>query len=234
MKGFQGIPMSVLMAEPATTMLLVPKNRGLVAQVTRAVEQLTIDDLAQCRVRGEDIPYLANEFARRGRRVVAITGDDLVDEWLAAGNAFDERVERSRVRWEDPAALYGAPALCLIGGSPFDFAQGDKGATQGDRGPAQRDKGVALGNGVRTPPIRVAVCARYRCLAERFLQGCAADGNVYELVSIQGSLETMLLHGIADLVIDIVVTGKTIAESGLRVLRVISTSDLAVLESQPC
>lgn len=200
--------MNALMAEPATV-LLVPKNRGLVEQVARALDQR--DDVSSCSMRGEDIPYLANELARRGRRVLAFTGDDLVDEWIAAGNTLDQRLQRRRIRWEDPAAIYGAPALCLIGWGPFDSAQDDK---KGGR-------------------IRVAVCARYRNLAERFLAACAGDGNAYELISIQGTLETMLLQGVADLIIDIVVTGRTIAEAGLRVLRVISTSDLAVLESRP-
>jgi len=36
---------------------------------------------------------------------------------------------------------------------------------------------------------------------------------------------------VTDLIVDIVVTGRTVAEAGLQVLRVISTSDLAVLET---
>jgi ATP phosphoribosyltransferase len=159
-------------------------------------------------VRGEDVPYFANELARSGQRVVAFTGDDLVDEWLAAGNIFDRRLGRRRIHWADPEAIYGAPALCLIGGNESAAA--------------------------RARPVRIAVCARYRHLAERFLAAWTSGDNCgYELVPFQGSLEAVLLQGVADLVIDIVVTGMTIAAAGLRVHRVISTSDLAVLESNP-
>jgi ATP phosphoribosyltransferase len=52
------------------------------------------------------------------------------------------------------------------------------------------------------------------------------------LVPIAGSVETVLLSGVAELMIDIVVTGRTLREAGLSVLRVISTSDLAVLETR--
>ena len=57
------------------------------------------------------------------------------------------------------------------------------------------------------------------------------SGVRLEVVPIAGALEACIASGVTDLIVDIVVTGRTVAEAGLQVLRVISTSDLAVLET---
>ena len=189
-----------------TPVVLVPKNRGLAAQAARVLaERLPQGALERCAVRGEDVALLASEIARSGRTVLALTGDDLLDEWLAGGNALDPRLRRQRAAWEDRAAIYGRPTLCLIGSGPAKPPPGSR--------------------------IRVAVCTRYRMLAERYLTGLASGGCEVERVEVQGSLESFVLHGVADYMIDIVVTGRTIREAGLNVCETIYSSDLAVLES---
>lgn len=186
--------------------IIAPKNHGLAIQTARALKQLSKTNVS-CTIRGEDVPYLANQLVREGRSLLAFTGDDLLDEWLAAGNVLDARLRRSRMIWSDPAAVYGAPALCLIGEPAFELS------TRPREG------------------LRIAVCARYRRLATRFLAEWL--GRVqYDLTAITGSVETVVLHGVAELMIDVVVTGRTISAAGLRVHRVISTSDLAILEYQ--
>lgn len=199
--------MSAIALERAMT-VLVPKNRGLAEQVQRALAHLGEERLTRDAVRGEDVAYIASEIARSGRGVLAFSGDDLVDEWLAAGNSLDPRIRRDRIMWSDPAAVYGAPALCLIGSKD---------------GPLND----------RATITRIAVCTRYLNLARRFLNQWSGATLPYELVPVTGAVETILLKGVADLMIDVVVTGRTIASAGLRVLRVISTSDLAVLEWLP-
>jgi ATP phosphoribosyltransferase len=186
--------------------VIVAKNRGLSDQVGRVLGTRSIPvDAEYVRVRGEDVPMLADELGRAGRQVLAITGDDLVDEWLAAGNALNERVSRDRVAWSDPLALYGAPALCLI-----------------ERAGAASEPRA----GIR----RVAVCARYRSLAERFMRSMRYYDLELESILVTGEVETMVATGVADFAIDIVLTGKTLERMGLCVKRVISTSDVAVLE----
>ncbi len=199
--------MSAIALERATT-VLVPKNRGLAEQVQRALAHLGEERLTRDAVRGEDVAYIASEIARSGRGVLAFSGDDLVDEWLAAGNSLDPRIRRDRIMWSDPAAVYGAPALCLIGSKD---------------GPLND----------RATITRIAVCTRYLNLARRFLNQWSGATLPYELVPVTGAVETILLKGVADLMIDVVVTGRTIAAAGLQVRRVISTSDLAVLEWLP-
>ncbi|HEY2476975.1 MAG TPA: hypothetical protein VGI19_19500 [Candidatus Cybelea sp.] len=200
--------MHAIALEDATTTVLVPKNRGLAEQVRRALVHFSDEPFAGDAVRGEDVAYIANEIARSGRGVLAFSGDDLVDEWLAAGNKLDPRIRRERIMWSDPGALYGAPALCLIGSAEESFFGG-----------------AAI--------RRIAVCSRYRNLARRFLAQWANASFAYEIVEISGAVETVLLKGVADFMIDVVVTGRTIAQAGLRVHRVISTSDLAVLQWSP-
>ncbi len=188
------------------TIALLPKNRGLAGQIAALRDRLA-DGTARFEVRGEDVPLLANEIARRGGSVTAFTGDDLLDEWLLAGNVLHERLVRRRVAWRDPLAAFGAPALCLIGSSPDLFE--------------------------RERPLRVAVCERYRLQTQRHLAAMRASGAQFDVLPIAGAVEACIGSGVADLIADIVVTGRTIAQSGLRVLRVISTSDVAVLETQP-
>jgi ATP phosphoribosyltransferase len=188
---------------PRLPVVLVAKNRGLSHQVARAAAVVpALGAATRYAVRGEDVPYLSNAFARSGRGVVAVTGDDLVDEWLAAGNKLDPSIRRRRIPWADPAARYGKPALCLIGA------------------PAARPAGEA---------VRVAICTRYWNLAMRFFARSANEAT--EFVPIQGALETVCLEGLADFIVDVVVTGETAARAGLVVHEVISLSDVAILET---
>jgi ATP phosphoribosyltransferase len=203
----------MMMIEPAQVTqtaltILLPKNLGLVAQVERALERRVLPtDAGYVRVRGEDVPLLADQLARAGRCVLALTGDDLLDEWLSLGNTLSERIVRDRIAWNDPSAIYGAPALCLIG--------------RATEAPATLQ-----------PTRRVAVCTRYRALAERYLLTLGQDGVGLETMVVNGAVENFVTSGVADFAIDIVVTGKTLQRSGLAVKRVISTSDVAVLETR--
>jgi ATP phosphoribosyltransferase len=200
--------LETLAASTDPIVVLLPKNRGLVERVDRWLRANPLPDASQyVRVRGEDVPMLADQMARAGRSVLAFTGDDLLDEWLALGNALSERIERDRIAWNDPVAIYGAPALSLIGPPNEPLAPG-------------------------APMRRVAVCARYKALASRFIRIMARDAIALEAVIVSGAVETFVANGVADLAIDIVVTGKTLARAGLAVRRVISTSDLAVLEAR--
>ena len=190
------------MIETTQRVLLLPKNRGLAVQAERAIGEMDLRSCSRVYVRGEDVPYITGAIAAAGRPAVGITGEDLLAEWLAAGNALDESLRLTRVPWDDPRAIYGKPALCLIGA---------------------RD--TTLGTNAR-----IAICAKYRNLADRYVRTLEAEGHTIESVVVRGALENVCLQGLADFIIDIVVTGRTVKEAGLEVKSVISTSDLAVLE----
>jgi ATP phosphoribosyltransferase len=192
-------------AAPPLTLLL-PKNGGLAAMTRRALETLPLPDrIERTSVRGEDVPLLANELAGAGRPVLAFTGQDLLQEWIARGNALGARLRRTSVAWDDPSARYGKPALCLIG-----------------------RRGAALPARGR---IRVAICAKYAALARTYLATLAQPGRSFEPIAISGSVEAALVHGLADVMIDIVLSGTTIDALELDVYDVIFRSDLALLEA---
>jgi ATP phosphoribosyltransferase len=190
-------------AEPAVAYL--PNNRRLAEQLISANVPLP-GGASRVVLRGEDIPFAMNHAARRGERAIGITGDDLLDDWLAGGNALDERVVRTRLPWNDPRALYGKPALCLIArnGARFEAAG-----------------------------ARIGVCSRYRNLAQRYLDERFGLDRLAGVTAFSGGTETLVGVGVVDAVIDIVVTGSTIGSLGLQVVDVIYASDLARLEVRP-
>lgn len=187
------------------TVVLIPKNRGLAAMAEYALRTCAPSGgFERSFVRGEDVPLLASEVARSGRAVLALTGEDLLEEWLAGGRELDPRIVRRTIAWNDPQARYGTPALCLIG-----------------------PRGVAI---PQSGELRVAVCAKYENLARCFLRTLERPGLRIEPVAIAGTVEAAILHDIADFMIDIVLSGKTIDELGLEVQAVLMKSDLALLE----
>ena len=194
-------------AVSAPTIVLLPKNRGLAAMAEYALRGNPPSGACDPTfVRGEDVPLLANEVARSGRSVLAFTGEDLLEEWLAGGRALDPRIVRRSVTWNDPSARYGKPALCLIGPRGIPLPE------QGE--------------------VRVALCSKYENLARRYLQRLERPGLRIEPVLIAGTVEAAILHNIAAFMIDIVVSGRTIDELDLDVREVIMTSDLALLEAR--
>ncbi len=191
----------------APTVVLLPKNRGLAAMAEYALRSNPPSGAYEATsVRGEDVPLLANELARSGRLVLAFTGEDLLEEWLADGRTLNPRIERRSIAWNDPSARYGKPALCLIG----------------PRGVALPERGE----------LRVALCAKYENLARRYLRRLERPGLRIEPVLIAGTVEAAILHNVAAFMIDIVVSGYTIDELDLDVRDVIMTSDLALLEAR--
>ena len=192
---------------PGATAVILPKNRGLAATAAAAFGACAPDDDAQPTLaRGEDIPLLASDLARRGRSVVAYTGCDLLEEWLAAGNRLNARLDVVTIPWNDPRARFGKPALCAI-------------APRGYRLP---ERGV----------LRAAYCARYPMLSQQYLATLVTARRSIEPLAISGTVENALTYGLADLMIDVVLTGSTIDAMGLEVLDVIFRSDLAMLATR--
>ncbi|MBI5554221.1 MAG: histidinol-phosphate transaminase [Candidatus Diapherotrites archaeon] len=187
--------------------ILVPKNTSLQRYVQQALSGLrNADPSRMVRVRGEDVPFLLEQYAGKGRRVIGFTGEDLFLEAVLAGRVKETGI-RKRIEWTDPAAAYGKPALCLLG---------------------PPGKKLSELNGKLT----VYISAKYAKTAEKFLQTQEKPGKVFERVLVNGCVETGFAEGLADLVIDIVYTGKSMKQNGLEVYEVIQTSDFVVLGNQ--
>jgi len=84
---------------------------------------------------------------------------------------------------------------------------------------AAPDRGDPIGDAVRRLG-RVRIATKYaRVAAEHF----AATGRQAEIVEVKGSVELAPLTGLADGIVDLTATGKTLAENNLRVVETIAT-----------
>jgi|GEM_PF-3556166 ATP phosphoribosyltransferase len=188
-----------------TTMVaLLPKNRGLAAMADKALEgRRSGIAVRPYHARGEDIPLLANALAHSGTPFLAFTGCDLLEESLRAGYRMDPRIRVERIPWDDPTACFGKPALCAL---------------------AAREANLSRER------LRIAYCTRYARLSADYLQRIARSGIDVEPIPLSGAVESTLAYGIADVVVDIVVTGATMRRLDLRVVEILFLSDLALLE----
>ena len=75
------------------------------------------------------------------------------------------------------------------------------------------------------------VATSFPRLTEAFL---ARHGVTSHLVPLSGSVETMILLGVADVIVDLVETGSTLAAHGLRELQEISRHEAVVIQSTQC
>jgi ATP phosphoribosyltransferase len=168
---------------------VVPKNSGL-----KRCKDILADFRATgeiLEVRGEDVPFWVEELLKKGKDTIGVTGQDLYTEYCLRNNATRTKVLKF-IDWDDEAALFRKPTLCLLG---------------------PKDKSL------KTIPKNQRVCIsdKYKLLAERYLSSLENNGFTFERFYVKGSVESSLLIGIADLAIDIVYTGRSMNELGLNV-----------------
>jgi|TARA_B100001971_G_scaffold203634_1_gene218775 ATP phosphoribosyltransferase len=156
-------------------------------------------------VRGEDVPFWVEEFQGKGKKVIGLTGEDLYDEYCAQQSTVPPTI-LARIPWNDARAKYGKPALCLLG-------------------PKDRN--------LEDLPKRLTVCiaAKYKNLGKSYLNFLEQNGYTFKKIYVNGCVEVSCKEGIADLVIDIVYTGKTLEQCGLKVYDLIAQSDFVILGS---
>jgi ATP phosphoribosyltransferase len=85
--------------------------------------------------------------------------------------------------------------------------------------PAQRGRNLRLATGLR-------VATQYPRLARRYFEG---QGLSVETVSLSGSIELAPLVGLADLLVDVVETGRTLRENGLVELAEVASCQAALI-----
>jgi len=190
--------------------LLLPKNSGLLRWREQALQDLILPKGA-CILerRGEDVPRLVAEITEQGKSVIGITGDDLYDE---ARYRYPELMKKARLLnttdWFDKKAVYGRPALALIG----------------------KKEGVLLD---KSKMGAIGVPSKYRETSRRFLRSVYGKNFKDELVFVySGSVEENISLGLYSFAIDIVYTGATLRESGLEILDVVRCSDISTIASK--
>ncbi|MFH1586510.1 MAG: hypothetical protein ABID38_01485 [Candidatus Diapherotrites archaeon] len=180
---------------------MVPKNSGF-NFIRDGISKIAKTGSEIINLRAEDIPFILERLPDNGKRFVGITGEDLWQNYALGNSATDLEVKR-KLEWADERALFLKPTLCLLG-----------------------KKGAKIKTGKE---ISVAINAKYSLLAGKFLSKYEDRGVKFNKIVINGSVETTFAIGLADMVIDIVYSGKTFREQNLAILENIFSSNIVVL-----
>jgi len=155
-------------------------------------------------VRGEDIPLFVSDLLKQGKKVIGITGEDLYREFLLKNK--DNNVEVLKViRWEDSKFLFGKPTLCLLG-----------------------PKNKQLEN--MPKKLRVCINRKYQKFTNKYcINKLVSQGYEIEKIYVSGASEEMFSRALVDLVVDIVCSGKSAEEAGMKVYEKLFCSDIVVI-----
>ncbi len=160
-------------------------------------------------MRGEDVTLLVEKLSQKGKKCVGLTGEDLYFEYKLK-NPLGGSGVLARVPWKSKEGnLFPRPSLCLLG------PQGKK----------LKDLGGTL---------VVAVNSKYEKTAERYLKMLGTKGYAFEMLLLKGATEEAAKVGLADLVVDIVLSGRSAQEAGLRVYDRLMESDAVLVGVKEC
>jgi len=187
---------------PKDALLILPKNSGL-AEYRSKLEELPNQKMV---VRGEDVPFFVESLSKKGVKCFGVTGEDLFKEYKFK-EPFGSVTKINTVPWVDEAALFGKPALCLLG-----------------------PQGKSLNNldTFGAKPI-IAISSKYKSIANNYLGKLEQKGFSFEKIYLTGAIETAAKLGIVDLAIDIVSSGRSAKEAGLRVYDRIMESNIVIV-----
>lgn len=178
---------------------ILPKNSGL-SNCKDLIKDYSGEIL---EVRGEDVPLFVFELSKLKKKVIGITGEDLLKEFLLENkNTGIELI--SRISWSDPGCLFGKPTLCLLG-----------------------DKNKSIED--LNKRVRVCINRKYSKIAKKYLSKLEDKGFTFEKIYLSGATEQTIKNNVADLVIDIVYSGKSAEEAGLEVYDKIFSSDIVII-----
>jgi ATP phosphoribosyltransferase len=180
---------------------IVPKNSGLA--ICKEISKEYSGEILE--VRGEDVPLFVKKLSLQNKNVIGITGEDLLKEFLL-NETNSGIVVLERKPWNDTNCIYGKPTLCLLGDK-------DKKLNELDR------------------KLKVCINRKYAKITKKFLSRLEEyQGFVFEKIYLSGATESAFEKGLVDLVVDIVYSGKSAEEAGLKVYDKIFESDIVVIK----
>jgi phosphoribosyl-ATP pyrophosphohydrolase len=181
---------------------IVPKNSGLEI-CSDYINKYISDKTKILKVRGEDVPLFVEKLSKLRKNVIGITGDDLFKEYSFKNSSFKIK---EKIIWNNEEFLFKKPTLCLLG-SKF--------------------------NSLEKLPKKINICInkKYKNISGKFLREYFKDKN-YEITYTSGATEELFSQGVVDLIIDIVCSGKSAKEAGLKVYEKIFESDIVAIEYQ--
>jgi len=181
---------------------IVPKNSGLKI-CKEIVKKLNLKGKI-IEIRGEDIPLFVDRLTEKNKAVLGITGEDLFNEFILKNKSSNLKINK-KILWQDKECIFGKPTLCLLG-------------------PKNKKLGELKKN------LRICINSKYKELAKRYcLKFLKNRDYLLEKIYVSGATEDFFSKGIADLVIDIVYSGKSAKEANLEVYDRIFSSDIVVI-----
>ncbi|MEI7961699.1 MAG: hypothetical protein WCI04_05175 [archaeon] len=168
-------------------LLILPKNSGL------ETYRLEFDKISSNTliVRAEDVPFFVEKILSKGIPCIGLTGRDLFKEYKL-NNPTSNIIEVKNLGWADTRTLFGKPVLCLLG---------------------PKGKKPDLFNSTCV----IAINKKYSSIAKNYLGKLKQKGAKFVEYYLSGATELAYAAGIADAVIDIVVSGDSASKTGLRV-----------------
>jgi ATP phosphoribosyltransferase len=180
---------------------IIPKNSGLEFAREISSKYLAKETII---VRGEDVPLFVLRLLGSNKKVIGITGEDLFKEFLLENRSKDIKIIE-RVVWDDNSFVFNKPTLCLLG-------------------PKNRK--------IESLPKNLKICInrKYKELAKKYCTNILENkGYTIEKIYVSGGTEEFFVKGIADLVIDIVCSGKSADKADLVVYDKLFESDIVVV-----
>ena len=189
---------------PSDCIIVVPNNKSLANYAGISLNYLgntSKDGIIESR--GEDIPFIVEELSQNGKKVIGLTGKDLLKEYeLSKYNP--KLVVLKTITWFDKNAIFGKPVLCLLGPKNKKFEELPK-------------------------KLKVCINSKYKNLAKKYLNLLESRGYSFIKIYLSGSTEAAYSNGLSDLVIDIVYTGASMKNANLEVYDKIFESDFVVI-----
>ncbi|MFC1730513.1 hypothetical protein ACFL6I_09265 [candidate division KSB1 bacterium] len=168
----------------------------------KALSSFDLTDVKVIEARGEDIPFWVEQLSKKGKKAIGIVGEDLYSEYCIGKQQIIKVLKR--IQWDEPNAVFGKPALCLIGPKQKEFKFLPK-------------------------QLKICISSKYKKIAERYLKTVEDRGFSITKFYANGCLEPVCYEGIADMIVDIVYTGSSLKKYNLKIYGLIMKSDLLVI-----
>jgi len=184
--------------------IVVPNNKSLANYTAIALSYLGNPEKGRIiKLRGEDVPFIVEELSQNGKRVIGLTGSDLLKEYELA--KYNTKITiLKRILWYDKEAMFSKPILCLLGPKDRKFEELPKN-------------------------LKVCINSKYKNIAKKYLNLIECNGYTFEKIYLSGSTEAAYFNELSDLVIDIVYTGASMRTANLQVYDKIFESDFVVV-----
>lgn len=179
---------------------IVPKNSGL--ELAREIAKEYSGEIVE--VRGRDIPYFVSKLIKKNKRVIGITGEDLFKEFCLENKNTELEIIKE-IAWQDESFVFKKPALCLLGPKNKRLEELPK-------------------------QLKVCINKKYKELAKKYCTNLLENkGYTLEKIYASGMTEEFFSKGLADLVIEIVCSGKSAKEYNLDIYDKLFESDIVII-----